>query len=325
MNIIELMKTKPLAVILVSTVTLVGVIAVAVFAFSGGGDLPEKEDLPPVEANEVIEGREPVFTPEPEIIPEPVINSEPPVIPEPAEAPEDIAVPVNNANTEPVIIPVLNDTAGQPATPETLVITDTPVPAPSIKAQDIIQFGGYNWQVLEVRDGKALIITNELIENRAYHNDWVDVTWENSSMRAYLNGEFFNSFTAANRAKIADTQVVNSSNPWYETSGGNNTTDKIFLLSIDEVLKYFGDSGQLASRPKENNWFISDEYNADRITRHIDDDYNSEDSGNWWWLRSPGENNINAAFVFDDGILYIDGYYCYSRFLSVRPAMWITL
>lgn len=98
------------------------------------------------------------------------------------------------------------------------------------------------------------ILTDRVvIENMAYHHEFVDVTWETSSIRQYLNGDFFNNFSQADRARIRETYVINNDNPWTfdgmgNTPGGANTTDRIFLLSIDEVLRYFGDSGILNSR-----------------------------------------------------------------------------
>ena len=71
--------------------------------------------------------------------------------------------------------------------------------------------------------------------------------------------------------------MTNDDNPWYGTRGGNTTTDKIFLLSLEEVVKFFGDSGDLKNRKGwywENGNFvlkdgqgyaINDQYNSTRI------------------------------------------------------------
>ena len=106
-----------------------------------------------------------------------------------------------------------------------------------------IRFGGYDWYVLDKQKGKILILTEKVIEKRAYHSKECAITWETCDMRKYLNGDFYQSFSESDRLRIAETKVVTKDNPWYGTSG-NPTTDKVFLLSIDEVIKYFGDSGQ---------------------------------------------------------------------------------
>ncbi len=39
---------------------------------------------------------------------------------------------------------------------------------------NINKFSSYNWQVLDITDGRALIITEDIIELRWYHNEFVD-------------------------------------------------------------------------------------------------------------------------------------------------------
>ena len=93
-----------------------------------------------------------------------------------------------------------------------------------------------------------------------------------------------------NRARIIEVATQNPDNPWYGTSGGNPTTDRIFLLSIEEVVKYFGDSGQINNRPRNPgfDWLkdvflflLGDQYNINRCA--------VDDNGVvvHWWLHSP--------------------------------------
>ncbi|MDR0197847.1 MAG: DUF6273 domain-containing protein [Oscillospiraceae bacterium] len=201
--------------------------------------------------------------------------------------------------------------------------------APALTAEvgDVIQFGGYDWRVLEKRDGKALIVTEEITESRAYHGEWGDITWETCDLRAELNGGFYNSFGKKDRARIAKTVIVNEDNQWNGALGGEDTDDYVFLLSLEEVVRYFGDSGQLQEQPENDGsygWWdeeyavwIDDQYNDDRKAYY-------EGSASWWWLRSPGRYGHNAARVSTNG--YIDVYG--DSFLSplgVRPALWLNL
>lgn len=57
-----------------------------------------------------------------------------------------------------------------------------------------ISFGGYQWIILEEKDNKILILTEEIIGQRDYHSDLVDITWEDSEMRQYLNSTFYETF-----------------------------------------------------------------------------------------------------------------------------------
>jgi hypothetical protein len=179
---------------------------------------------------------------------------------------------------------------------------------------DVIEFGGYEWRVLEVRDGKALILSENIIERRAYHRNWENVTWAESSIRQWLNDDFYRSFTAEERRRIEETRITNADNPWFRTWGGGSTTDKIFLLSLDEVVEYFGDSGEL--RRGGDNWGFRDEYDSARIAYEMDTAW-------FWWLRSPGRRSGYAAAVRDDGRVSVAGDNVYVDVGGVRPALWL--
>lgn len=163
-----------------------------------------------------------------------------------------------------------------------------------------IKFGGYDWYILEKQDNKMLVLTEKVIEKRVYNGNEFEFTWETCDMRKYLNEDFYNSFSEPDRARIIETINKNNDNPWYGTSGGNPTTDKIFLLSIEEVVKYFGDNGQL----KTKHINLGCDWCKDEFFPWIDGQYNInrravDDSGMVvsWRLRSPGANGRLAAMV----------------------------
>jgi len=79
----------------------------------------------------------------------------------------------------------------------------------SVKAGGTIKFGKYNWRVLDVRDGKALLITENIIERRPYNMKSTKVTWETCTLREYLNGKFLQKFTAKEQRRIAETRILN--------------------------------------------------------------------------------------------------------------------
>jgi len=205
---------------------------------------------------------------------------------------------------------------------QVLVIPDPPpfiegieLMSPDIEAgvYHIITFGGIEWRVLDIVDGKALIISDENLESRYYHYSGGAITWADSDIRAYLNGEFYKSFDVEDRARIARVTNSNPNNPWFGTWGGKDTQDYIFLLSIDEVVKYFGDSGKLG-KPRSNELEFFDQYNKNRSTGTLD-----------WWLRSPGSNSSRAADVLEDGSVYVDGRHLnIGGYGGVRPALWLS-
>ena len=161
-------------------------------------------------------------------------------------------------------------------------------------------------------------------ESQVYNLDKKDVTWEWCTLRKYLNGEFLQKFTREEQDRIIKTTIHNPENLWYSTPGGNDTPDKIFLLSLEEVDGYFGNSGdyQHQRRKKDDKCFS----NAHDTARQIK--YGDEVS--WWWLRSPGSGLKYAAMAYCAGIVNVYGFHvdvCDGLLVAqaggVRPALWL--
>ena len=194
------------------------------------------------------------------------------------------------------------------------------------KIGDIVQFGGTDWLVLDIQGKKALALSNEILSEKPYHSDNVAITWEECHLRQYLNTEFYDSaFSASEKERIVETTLANLDNPWYNTAGGSDTVDKVFLLSIEEVLQYFGDSGGLENR-QDNVTFIKDGLNEKRVAK------TPEGGSAWWWLRSAGiffylceHVNSCAAEVNHHGDLSVQGNFVTNGDGGVRPALWISL
>jgi len=186
----------------------------------------------------------------------------------------------------------------------------------------IIFFGGYNWRVLDIKDGAALISSDKTIGKQKYHQQYEATTWANCDLRHYLNDTFFNSFNESERLQILESRLPNINNPWFGTNGGRDTTDKIFLLSIDEVTKYLGDSGQLQNRNPYTKYFINDNFNNVRKTVDM------ENVPSCWWLRSSGNNPAFASSVSVDGRITVSGDFVTRDGGSsggIRPALWLKL
>ena len=219
-----------------------------------------------------------------------------------------------------------------------------------IKEGAILTFGRHQWRVLTVDGNSALIITESVIEQRAYHEEFAQVTWEHCDLRKYLNKQFYDTFDPTDRARILETRLTDCDNPWYGTKWGNPTVDKIFLLSITEVLQYFGDSGDVKnnkrwhypgdhySHDKPNELILSDGPHCSEYGECINDNYNNARkalyhkvyNAGWdaktWWLRSPGINvRHTTAMVGDIGELFVCGADVYMTDIGVRPAMWVTV
>jgi hypothetical protein len=196
----------------------------------------------------------------------------------------------------------------------------------------VMPFGGYNWRILDIKNNAALIITEYIIEQRAYHDAYKDITWADCSLRKYLNGEFYDKFKATDKSRIIPVINKNPDNQWYGSKGGADTRDSIFILSIEEVVcQYFGDSSSKLHNPGKNQryWFErKDENNSKRIAR-----LEANKGGIWWWwLRSPGRVNVKAVYIHGDGNIGIQGNNILKGNISdgkctggVRPALWLKL
>jgi len=219
----------------------------------------------------------------------------------------------------------------------TIIIASTAC-ASSTNIGSIIEFGGQQWRVLDVQGKNVLIISEQIIGQYPYHKRWEGITWEKCSLRDYLNNEYYSTkFTTEEKVRIVETRNSNPTNTWYGTEGGAESIDRVFLLSLDEVVRYFGDSGDLQNKKRwifqrtltsdmyENNLIespegaiLNDRFNNSRIFQDTD----GEDCV--WWLRSPGSSSYNASCVGDFGLLGVGGFEINEEY-GVRPAMWIKI
>lgn len=120
-----------------------------------------------------------------------------------------------------------------------------------MQAGEKILFGDFEWNVLDIQGDRALLITEYIIEQRSYNDVYKETTWADCSMRQYLNGEFYDRFTEADKLRICSVTNKNFDNQWYKTNGGEDTQDHIFLLSMEEIVcQYFGDSSEKLYNPK---------------------------------------------------------------------------
>ena len=229
-------------------------------------------------------------------------------------------------------------------------------------AVEIIKFGPFNWRVLERKGNTALLITEGIIEKGPYHTKKEGTTWEQCGVRAFLNGKFLDKFDGNDKAKIIEVTNQNPDNPWYKTKsasisipgvtardskGGNPTKDKVFLLSIDEVCRYFGDSTARLKNPGFTDLgrgkiklgpgqklsdlsLISDNNDKNRIAIMPGSfSKDKKDQAFIWWLRSPGEADALAACVTAKGTIHITGKTVFAlkegQMCGLRPVLWVNL
>ena len=223
---------------------------------------------------------------------------------------------------------VQNDEAGIPN-----------IDAAALEIGNIAEFGGIYWRILDIQDGRVLLLSEYVIEQRPFQELGVTITlgepapdlgyyfrrvnhirWADSSLRYFLNNEFYYRFSQEDRLRIAETTVVNSTdNAWLGTRVRDNTIDKIFLLSLEEVIQYFGDSSRFTEGG--SGWGIDDQYNAARVAisaAHLVEPGESTT----WWLRSSGGRAASAVTIGHRGTINMDGTTT-APLVGVRPALWL--
>ncbi len=182
------------------------------------------------------------------------------------------------------------------------------------------------WLVL-ARDGnKALLLSRYGLDMQPYNTKYTDITWEESSLRSWLNSTFMEkAFSTKEQSAIVQVKVDNSKSQGYSgwsTSGGNNTQDKIFLLSYAEANKYLGVTYEDRNNTKSR---VAPTAYAKKQGVHTSSDFMTTEGSEagCWWLRSPGDIQSFAAYVHTFGSLR----YCNvnNDLVCVRPALWINL
>jgi len=207
---------------------------------------------------------------------------------------------------------------------------------------NVVTFGNYEqdddpdngpepieWIVLDVQDGKCLLLSRYGLDSKPYNTEYTDVTWETCTLRAWLNGDSLSAaFTEEEQSAILQTDVDNSKSQGTsetEMDGGNNTLDQIFVLSWVEAERYLETSFYTVDGPDypkaqaaptryavaQGAW-----ENEACLTE------NGEAAG-WWWLRSPGFEPGTAASINLDGSINTD--FIHTDDACIRPVLWLDL
>ena len=169
------------------------------------------------------------------------------------------------------------------------------------------------WRVLTIDHGSVLLLSEYVIDNLQYNEAKGDITWEDSTIRQWLNDTFYSdAFSPKEKKVIKTTKLDNSQdagNPkWNKILGGNDTEDKVFLLSYSEVLAYFEDyKSAVSTATSYAHKRGADEWFTDACT---------------WWLRSPGRVQYDGCFVTTKG--KPDTSSARDK-RGIRPAIWVEL
>ena len=209
-----------------------------------------------------------------------------------------------------------------------------------------------NWRILDKNDkGQYLVISEKVLEPKPYNTTRIEVTWETSTIRSWLNGyggsyntvgndyasdNFIDTaFTDEEKAKIIPYNITEHSDSSLPTPSDNDnaTMDKIFLLSIEEAKKYFADEDDRSA--DATDYAIKN--NIIRVTACEAMGYchwPKYKKRTFWWLRSQDTLSKTYAAIVSNLGNFSDAIVDYNaeieptkpeRYDGVRPAMWVQL
>lgn len=98
-------------------------------------------------------------------------------------------------------------------------------------------------------------------------------------------------FTEQEKILISENLLKNKNNSSNNIEAGNDTVDKIFVLSFYEANRYFASTEKRSMK-------------------------------DWWWLRTPGTQADRATIVTEGGYLLATGKDV-DKIGGVRPAIWV--
>ena len=202
-------------------------------------------------------------------------------------------------------------------------------------SMDTVTFGKYpqaddsedpiEWYVLEkdINNHRALLFSKNILMTDIYYNRTKEkITYEGSTVRRVLNNNFYDkAFDSSEKELIQKTINKNKSNSKYDNDGGNDTEDYVFLLSEEEIRKYFNITKKLEADIIDERIYAP----ATMYSGYENRDGNVKYPKSFW-LRSPGRfkdraqlvNQINLTGIYLD----LNGDDVDMEY-GIRPAIWV--
>lgn len=173
------------------------------------------------------------------------------------------------------------------------------------------------WYVIDKKDDMVLLISTHVLVSKYYHNDYQSVTWADSNLRKLLNEDFLETaFSKYEQELLVTYEVETQDNAQFGTTGGEITNDRIFVLSAEEAELYLSDEGGVKATNVAQKAGVN--MDAGNGINNSEKDFNT-----WWWLRTMGETEKQAAVVDTQGKVDYVGRYVTTGSGGVRPAMWV--
>lgn len=258
------------------------------------------------------------------------------------EKPEETPEPMETAE------PGETDPPMETTVPDGQTMPKNPVVKNGVTTWDCIYFGNYyqqngttkeaiKWRVLSVdSNNNAFLLADRNLDCQKYNASKKAVSWKDCTLRSWMNGygkdsnadkkdyknnNFLqNAFNQKEQAAIFRTKIKNGNNPYCGIKGGEQTTDKVYLLSISEASN--AAYGFLTNFKNESDTRIATNTAYVKIRNASMAEAGKAD---WWWLRTPGDNSYRAARLGNRGGGYYYGNSVETAYIAVRPALHLNL
>ena len=227
------------------------------------------------------------------------------------------------------------------------------VPAkPNYKVGDVIKFGKYEqdgnssngkedieWVVAYVKDWDVIVVSKYALDYQPYNTKDADTSWENSSLRKWLNNDFYNAaFSKEEQKQIPSVPVVNE----YKNGEWQYTQDKLFLMCRSDIYftqfseRYYSGVNQGYGNKficEPTKYCISKGAEVSSITQtdyknYYNQYYSSNvvgKKGTEYWIRSDyGQNDNKCWYAGSDGFYGDNHMKKVNNKLAVRPVMYLS-
>lgn len=191
------------------------------------------------------------------------------------------------------------------------------------------------WRVLNVNGNDAFLMADSALDVQRFHKDAnrknaegtldeVIAPWDKSCIRSWLNGynggynecnidysnkNFFKTAfsTVSEQEAVMTTNLAATTNPTFTTSTAGATSDKVFLLTYEDVLNSnYGFSSSYAESSTRKKTYTAYVIGTGGAADSSSITKKEVGKGGYWWLRTPGRYTNMAMLVKDDGSIYND-------------------
>ena len=164
------------------------------------------------------------------------------------------------------------------------------------------------WIVVRRRGTTVMLLSVYGLDTRPFHGENIAVQWDRCDLQKWLNGPFLNALlTKEEQTAVCLSHLKALPNPRYDTDPGGDTDDLVFLLSVQEVERFFPNP-------------------ADRLCHYTlyareNGAYHGENGTCGWWTRTTGHSPDDEARVSTEG--HFVNYDVNWAKDVIRPAMWV--